>query len=309
MEQRFYSFNRYLRDKFGGRVHRISLNAGFSCPNLDGTKSGQGCIFCNNRAFGYFVKSELKSLDEQIIQAIEFARHRYKAEKYIAYFQSFSNTYGDIDFLKEKYGSIRKFDNLVGLAISTRPDCVNEEKLDILESFTKDYAVYLEYGLQTVHDKTLKLINTNYTFDDFKKSVELTKKRKNINIGVHLILGLPGETKEDVFRTIQELSQLPLWGVKLHCLHVVKDTKLEEMYHNQEVKLLAEDEYVDILADCLKLMPKNWVILRLVSDADRDLLIAPLWLNQKQRVLKKLEEELQRKNIYQGKNQKLTTEN
>lgn len=301
MKERFYSFNNYLKKKFGERVHRISLNAGFSCPNLDGTKSSQGCIFCNNRAFSRFVRAESGDINEQIRKSIETASRRFKAKKYILYFQSFSNTYGEIDFLREKYDSIRKFDNFVGLAVSTRPDCINEEKLDLLESFTKDYAVYLEYGLQTAHDKTLKLINTNYTFDDFRKSVDLTIKRKNIFIGVHLILGLPGETKEDMFRTIQELSLLPLWGVKLHCLHVVKDTKLEKMYNNREVGILDEDEYIDILADCLKLMPKHWVILRLVSDADRDLLIAPLWLNQKQRVLKKIEEEFQRRDIYQGK--------
>ncbi|UCD15268.1 MAG: TIGR01212 family radical SAM protein [Candidatus Omnitrophota bacterium] len=299
MKQRYYSFSSYLRERFGERVHRISINAGFSCPNLDGTKDSGGCIFCNNKAFSYFANLEGFSLEEQIAAGIEYGRRRFKAKKFILYFQSFSNTYGDINFLKEKYSCIKKFDNIVGLAVSTRPDCIDEEKLNVIERFKEDYEVYVEYGLGSVHNKTLGLINRNHKFADFQKAVALTQEY-GINTGAHLILGLPGETASDMFATMRILSKMPLWGVKFHCLHVVKDTHLEQMYRNNEIKLLSEDEYVNILVRALELIPKNWVILRLVSDADRNLLVAPFWLNDKHRILKKIEEEFNKRKSYQG---------
>lgn len=300
MGKRFYSFNRYLREKFGERVHRLSLNAGFGCPNIDGTLSDKGCIFCNNKAFSYFAKDSPLPLEEQIIQAMAYAGKRFKAKKFIAYFQSFSGTYGNIDFLKRQYSSVRKFNDIVGIAISTRPDCMDEEKLDLIESFSKDYSVYIEYGLQTVNDKILKLINRNHTFNDFRKTVGLTARRKDIHIAAHVILGLPGETRDDMLETARQLTSMPLWGIKFHCLHVVGNTPLEEMYRNDEVKLISEDEYIDILISFLEIIPEEWVILRLVSDADRDLLTAPLWINEKQRILRKIEEELEKRKTHQG---------
>jgi len=300
MTRYYYSFNQHLREKFGERIHRISLNAGFGCPNIDGTLSTEGCIFCNNKAFSHFAKKTIP-LEEQIIQSMAYARARFGARKFIAYFQSFTNTYGDVDFLKKQYFCVRKFDNIVGLSISTRPDCIDEEKLDLIESFAKDYVLYIEYGFQTIHEKSLKFINRNHTFRDFQKAIELTIKRNNINIAAHVILGLPGEEKIDMLTTAQTISKLPLWGVKFHCLHVVKDTTLEGMYKKGKIKLLSEDEYVDILVSFLEIIPKEWVILRLVSDADRDLLIAPLWVNEKQKILKKIEEEFKRRNTFQGR--------
>ncbi len=300
MEERFYSFNRYLREKFGQRVHRISLDAGFGCPNINGDLNSKGCIFCNNRAFSYFSNLPHLSLEEQIIRAKDYARERFKANKYIAYFQSNSSTYGDIKSLRKQYDIIRKFDDFVGIAISTRPDCIDEQKLGLIEEFTKDYAVYIEYGLQTVHDRTLKVINRNHTFSDFQKAVELTASRSNINIGVHIILGLPGETKEDMLITAKVLAKMPLWGVKFHILHVVKDTVLAKMYTEGKVELLSLEKYVDILISFLELLPKNQVILRLVSDAHRDFLIAPSWVNDKGKALKRIEDEFNKRQTYQG---------
>ena len=299
MNQYYYSFSRYLREKFACRVHKISLNAGFNCPNLDGTLSTKGCIFCNNKAFARFAETKI-SLTEQIAGSMEYARKRMGAKKFIAYFQSFSSTYGEFEFLKTQYELIRKFDDIVGISISTRPDCIDEQKLDLIESFACDYEVYVEYGLQTVHDRILKGINRNHTFADFKKAVELTAK-KNINIGVHLILGLLGETKEDMLKTAKVISTMGLWGVKFHCLHVVKDTGLKDMYDKAKIKLLSEDEYIDILIDFLELIPKEFVILRLVSDADRNLLTAPLWINNKQRVIIRIAERFKERNTYQGR--------
>lgn len=300
MDEYFYSFNRYLRNKFGQKVHRISLDAGFNCPNTDGTISNQGCIFCNNKAFSYFRRLSSLSLEEQVIQAKEYAQERFKVKKYIAYFQSNSNTYGDLDLLKKQYDVVRKFDDIVGIAISTRPDCIDEEKLSLIEDFAKDYEIYIEYGLQTVHDKTLKLINRGHTFADFQRAVELTSGRSNINIGAHVILGLPGESKQDMLTTAIILAKMPLWGIKFHVLHVVKDTLLANMYEENNLQLLSLDEYADILVSFLELLPKDQVILRLVSDAHRDLLIAPSWVNDKEKALKRIEDEFKKRQTHQG---------
>jgi len=300
MDEHFYSFNRYLRDKFGQRVHRISLDAGFSCPNTDGTISNQGCIFCNNKAFSYFSRLPSLSLEEQIIQAKNYARERFKVKKFIAYFQNNSNTHGDLDSLRKRYDVVRKFDDIVGIAISTRPDCIDEEKLCLIEDFAKDYEVYIEYGLQTIHDKTLKFINRGHTFADFQRAVELTSERDNINIGVHVILGLPEETKSDILATARVLAKMPLWGVKFHVLHVVKDTLLADMHREANLKLLSLDEYADILVSFLELLPRGQVILRLVSDAHRDLLVVPSWVNDKERALKRIEGEFKKRQTDQG---------
>ena len=300
MEERFYSFNRHLREKFGQRVHRISLDAGFSCPNTNGDLSSQGCIFCNNQSFSYFSNLSHLSLEEQIIQAKDHARRRVKANKYIAYFQSNSSTHGDIKFLRKQYDTIRNFNDFVGIAIATRPDCIDEQKLDLIEEFTKDYAVYVEYGLQTIHDKTLKIINRNHTFSDLKRAVELTALRSNINIGLHVILGLPGETKEDMLTTAKVLAKMPIWGIKFHVLHVVKDTALAKMHKESKVELLSLEKYADILVSFLELLPENQVILRLVSDAHCDFLIAPSWVNDKGKALKRIEDEFKKRQTYQG---------
>lgn len=300
MEERFYSFNKYLQDRFGRKVYRLSLNAGFNCPNLDGTKSKAGCIFCDNKSFSRFVKESGVSLEEQIRRNISYVKIRYKAEKFIAYFQSFSNTYGELEFLKKQYSIIENFKDIVGIAISTRPDCINEEKLDLIESFTAKYEVYLEYGAQTVHNNTLKEIKRNHTFEDFENAVELTSRRPEIKCAAHIILGLPGEDKGAMLQTARILSKMPLWGVKFHCLHVVKGTALELLYRKKEIALLTEDEYVDILVDFLEIIPENWVILRLVSDADREMLVVPLWINNKQKVIAKIIKRFEEKNSYQG---------
>ena len=300
MDEYFYSFNRYLKNKFGQRVHRISLDAGFNCPNTDGTISSQGCIFCNNKAFSYFTRLSSLSLEEQIFQAKEYARKRFKVKKFIAYFQSNSNTYGSLDLLKKQYSLVRKFDDIVGIAISTRPDCIDQEKLDLIESFAKDYEVYIEYGLQSIHDKTLKLINRGHIFDDFQRAVELTSARGKINIGVHVILGLLEETKSDMLATAKVLAKMPIWGIKFHALHIVKDTPLASMHQETNLELLSLDQYADILVSFLELLPREQVILRLVSDAHRDLLIAPSWVNDKEKALKRIEDEFKKRQTHQG---------
>ncbi|OPX30954.1 MAG: TIGR01212 family radical SAM protein [Candidatus Omnitrophica bacterium 4484_171] len=301
MNSYYYSFSRYLKNRFGGRVHRLSLDGGFGCPNIDGTFSNKGCVFCNNRAFSYFSRHDNISLEKQIASSMSYNRRRFEAQKFIAYFQGFTSTYGDKELLSRQYNVIRKFDDIVGIAVSTRPDCIDEEKLGIIESFTDKYEVYIEYGLQSAHDKTLKAINRNHTFADFKKAVDMTHKKRNIHISAHIILGLPGESKEDMLDTAKTISAMPLWGIKFHCLHVLRDTTLDRMYNKGGVRLLSEDEYIDILISFLEVIPPDYVILRLVSDADKDLLVAPEWMSRKQMVLRKIENEFKMRKTCQGR--------
>lgn len=299
MKKHYYSFNQYLREKFKVRVHRLSLDAGLNCPNLDGKLSTEGCTFCNNKAFSRYAKTK-KPLKQQIKESIQFAKKRYQAKKFIAYFQSFTGTYAGRETLRKKYNQIREFKDIVGISLSTRPDCVDKEKLDLLNEFNRDYRVYVEYGLQSIHDKTLKKINRNHDFKAFESALKLTSNYKNIYPAAHIILGLPGETKKDMLQTAKTLAKMPLWGLKLHCLHAVKNTFLEKKYHQKKIKLLSQKEYLDILIEFLRLTPKNFVILRLVSDANPSRLIAPKWLNQKSRVLDELNKKLAKENIWQG---------
>lgn len=300
MTRHYYSYNQYLRKTFGVRVHRLSLDAGFSCPNLDGKLSSQGCIFCNNKAFSRYTENKTKPIKQQIEESMQFAKKRYQAKKFIAYFQSFTNTYSNIDDLAKKYNQIKGFKDIVGISVSTRPDCINQKKLDLLNEFSKKYKVYLEYGLQSIQDKTLTRINRKHNFKAFEDALKLTTQYKNIYPAAHLILGLPGETKEEMLETAKVLAKMPLWGIKIHCLHVVKDTTLAEQYKNKDIKLLSKGQYLNVLIDFLKLIPKEYVILRLVSDANPKQLIAPKWLNQKNKVLQELDKRLEEQNIWQG---------
>lgn len=298
----YYRFSRFLRDRFGCRVYKLSLHAGFSCPNLDGEKDTAGCIFCNNRAFSRYADrgTETVKLEDQITASMEFVRKRYKVEKFIAYFQSYTNTYADVSVLRDTFGVIRNFPDIVGLAVSTRPDCVDNEKLDMIGEFTEDYMVWMEYGLQTVHDRSLEFLNRHHTFADTVNALELTRDR-NIFAGAHVILGIPGENRSDMLETADAIAALPVAGVKLHCFHVVKDTRAEDMYCRKEISLMTQNEYTAAAACFLEKLPEDCVILRLVSDADSRFLIAPEWVNSKQDVIRQIEQELTRRGSYQGR--------
>jgi len=298
MEEYFYSFNDYLKDKFGERVQRLSLNAGFGCPNRDGKIDDRGCIYCNDKGFSPFADTKL-SLRQQIRQSMDYATKRYKAKKFIAYFQNATNTYASLDKLKKAYDVIKEFPDIVGLYISTRPDCIDKKRLDLIESYCKDYDVWLEYGLQSAHERTLKFINRGHTFHDFIKAVDLTAER-NIKVGVHVILGLPGETKEDMLKTAEKIAKLPVSGIKFHMLHVLKDTRLEELYNEKRIKLLTFEEYVSVVCDFLEIINPKCVVFRLVSDAKDDYLIAPKWINRKSEVITAIRNEFKRRGTKQG---------
>ncbi len=302
--KRYYDFNTFLRQHFGCRVQKISLDAGLSCPNRDGTKGTGGCIYCNPLGSGTGAWARGLSISEQILQAKDFLRRRYKAKKFIAYFQSFCNTYGPYEKLKALYEEALSHQDIVGLAIGTRPDCVNERILSLLASYTSTYQVWIEYGLQSIHNRTLRLINRGHSYEDFLRTIEMTQ-RYPLLICVHIILGLPEETKEDMLATVKALSTLPIHGIKFHHLYVVKGTKMAEMYLKGQYTPLSQDEYIDILIEALEQLPSQVVIQRLMGDPRKDELLAPEWSLHKRETLNLIEKRLKERNTWQGRRFKI----
>jgi len=298
VQERIYSFNRYLQELFGQRVQRISLDAGFSCPNIDGTLSDKGCLYCNHTAFASSRRRQLP-LEQQIQDSIDYWQRRCRLAKFIAYFQSYSNTNASLDILRQSYEVIKKYPQIVGLSIATRPDCVDEDKIRLIASYQRDYLVWVEYGLQTTDDGLLKGINRNHTYQDFLSALSLSR-RYGLNVGIHLILGLPQANRQTLIVDIERISQLDIQGIKFHVLHVLKDTALAQDYQAGRVRLLSEDEYVHMVCDFLERIPKTTVILRLVSTAAKHCLIGPLWMNNKHRVIQSINHELGRRKTSQG---------
>ncbi len=294
----YYSFNKYLRDRFQAKVRKISLNAGFSCPNRDGTLGREGCVFCNELGFSRFAGVDIP-LRQQIESSISAAEKRFGVRKFIAYFQNAAGTNAQPERLRAAYDVIREYPEIVGLCISTRPDCVDDEKLDLIAGYTGDYEVWVEYGVQTAHDRTLELMNRGHAFSQCVDAVTKTAQR-GIKVGAHVILGLPGESGEDMITTAKEISRLPVSGVKLHVLHVLKDTELERLYREGKTNLLSRDEYVGAACDFLENLRPDCVILRLVSDARREFLAAPAWINDKLSVIEQIESEFARRGTRQG---------
>lgn len=298
MKRAYYSFSEYARERFKARVYRISVNAGFSCPNRDGTLGDEGCFFCNEKGFSRFAQTPL-SLKEQIESSRKFYRERFHADKFVVYFQNAANTNAGLTQLRSAYDVIRDFSDVVGLFISTRPDCVDDEKLDLIAAYGREYEVWLEYGLQSIHEKTLKALNRRHTLAHFLKAVEDTAKR-GIKSSAHVILGLPGETREEMMETAKTLAGLPVSGVKLHVFHVLRETRFDEIYKAGKLRLLTQEEYVRLACDFLERLKPDCVIMRLVSNASEDVLSGPEWINRKQRVLSAVEAEFKRRGTRQG---------
>jgi len=297
---RYRDFNRYLRDLFGERVHKISLDAGMTCPNRDGTISKKGCIFCDSRGSGTGAMiNDGQSLDEQIRLSVQFVQKRYRARKYIAYFQSFSNTYGSIEDLRKIYGQALAHKNMVGLSVATRPDCVNKDIIKLLASYQKQYLVWIELGLQSAHNRTLKLINRGHDADCFRHSVRLAHKW-GLNICTHIIIGLPGEDRKMILDTAKYIADLPIRGVKLHLMYIIKGTALAKLYQKGSYKCLAQEEYVELVVDFLEYLPPDIIIQRLVSDPRKYELIAPTWAQKKRENMDLINKALERRNTCQG---------
>lgn len=282
-------------------MYKITVDAGFSCPNLDGTLSSRGCAFCNNAAFSPAVRQRGLSVENQIEAGIEYGKRRYGAEKFIVYFQPYSNTHAPAGELEKKYNAVKKFSRVVGISIGTRPDCIDEEKIALIGGYASSgYEVWLEYGLQSVHDTTLQRLNRNHSYADFLKAVELTRKRKDIKICAHVIIGLPGETLRDIMETAGECRRLKLDGVKIHPLHVVKNTEMEKLFKEKKYAPLKFEEYVDAAALFMTKLHPSTVIQRLAAGCPQEFLVAPGWLNDKNRVLQAVEEKMAKCNMAQG---------
>lgn len=294
---RYYKFSRYLQNRFEQRVHKISVDAGFSCPNRE-IAPAQGCIFCNNQGFSL---NSREAIDLQIKQGIAFNRKRFGAKKFIVYFQSYTNTYANLDILKERYDVVKRFDDIVGISIGTRPDCINEEILDLIDSYTRDYEVWIEYGLQSIHNTTLELINRGHTYEDFLRAILKTRKRERIKVCSHTIIGLPQETEVMIMETAKELGRLKLDGIKIHPLHIIKGTRLEKMFCQGLYKPLEMEEYIDLCTRFLEHLWTETVIQRITADCPKEFLVGPMWILQKGKVLEGIDAKLLMENRFQGR--------
>ena len=281
----------YCKEKFGTKVYRLSLSTGCSCPNRDGRAGRGGCSFCSEGGSGEFA-TKVKPVEVQIEEAKDRVKSKFPKDikeedkKYIAYFQSFTNTYGDVDRLGRIFKTAILRDEIAAISIGTRPDCLEEDMLDLLDELNKIKPVWIELGLQTIHEDSAKAFNRGYSLPVFNKAYMELKKR-NIEVIVHVILGLPGETDKDMYETVRYLANLSpkLDGIKLHLLHILKNTRLEREYREKPFKILSLDEYTEILINCLRILPESVVIHRMTGDGDKRLLVEPLWSADKKRVL------------------------
>jgi radical SAM protein (TIGR01212 family) len=298
--KRYNNLNYFLRNKFGEKVFKISLDGGFSCPNRDGTISKGGCLFCSERGSGDFAGDRDFSIEKQFIDIKDMMNKKWKQGKYIAYFQAYTNTYAPVDVLKKKYEEALSQEGVVALAIATRPDCLGEDVLDLLEEINKKYYVWVELGLQTSNDDAARKINRGYNLDVFEEAITRLKKR-NIDFVVHAIFGLPGETKEDMLKTVDYIAHSGAQGVKFHLLHLMKNTPLVKVYEAGGLEFLSQEDYIDLLCKSVCMLPQDMVIHRLTGDAPRDLLIGPMWSLKKWEILNAIDKAFIDNDIYQGK--------
>lgn len=297
---RYNSLNNYLRNKFGCKVYKLSISSGLSCPNRDGKLSTKGCIFCSNGGSGDFATSAALSVTEQIEQAKEKVSKKITNGKYIAYFQSFTNTYGDVDYLKKIFTEAINHPDIVALSIGTRPDCLPNDVLDLLNRLNQIKPVWVELGLQTIHEKTARYINRGYTLDVFDQAVENLNKL-NIDVIVHLILGLPNETNDMILESVKYVCSKPISGIKLQLLHILKNTPLEKEYFLNQFHIYSLEEYASLLGECICNIPSDIVIHRLTGDGPKSLLIEPQWSGNKKLVLNYINKYFNDMDIIQGK--------
>ncbi|MCB2356229.1 TIGR01212 family radical SAM protein [Clostridium estertheticum] len=300
-DKRYFSLNYFLREKFGSKVFKIALDAGFSCPNRDGTISSGGCLFCSERGSGDFAGNRKFSITRQFEDIKIMMSKKWKSGKYIAYFQAYTNTYASIDVLREKYEEAVSQEGVVALAIATRPDCLDNDVLDLIEEYSHKVYTWVELGLQTSSDESAKIINRGYKLHKFEEALTELNKR-NIDVVVHTIFGLPGESAQDMLKTIDYVSHKDIKGIKLHLLHLMENTPMVEIYKQKKLEFLNQAEYVDIICKTITMLPPNMVIHRLTGDAPRELLIGPMWSLKKWEVLNAIDNKMNELDLYQGKN-------
>ena len=301
--RRYNDYPTFIKNRFGGRVQKLSINAGLTCPNRDGSKDFRGCSYCNNTTFRPEYCEPEKSVTQQIGEGINFFSRKYPDMRFLAYFQSFSNTYGSIELLERIYSEALAQDKIDGLVIGTRPDCVNDAILDLIAEKSKNYFVTIEYGIESTSDATLERINRQHTYQEAVEAIQKTKER-NIHIGAHLILGLPGESKADQLAHAKRISELPLDTLKLHQLQIVKNTTFAKEFKNNPTAfhLFEMDEYIDLVIDFLELLNPMIKVERFVNQSPSDMLIAPKWGGLKNfEMVVKIEKRLKERNTWQGR--------
>ena len=298
-DKRYNSINYFLKEKFGEKVFKISLDAGFTCPNRDGKISRGGCIFCSERGSGDFTGVS-RDLVKQFNEGKEIMSKKWKTGKYIAYFQAYTNTYATIQELRERYYSVINLEGVCGIAIATRPDCLSNEVLELLQEISQKTYLWVELGFQTSNEETARLVNRGYKNDIYLSAIKNLNLR-GIEVVTHVIFGLPGESIQDMLNTIDFVSGTRTWGIKFHLLHLMRNTKMVELYENGKLKFLEQEEYINLIVDSLERIPEDMVIHRLTGDSPRELLIGPIWSLKKWEVLNGIHKRLLERNTWQGK--------
>ena len=296
--KRYYDLKSYWRNMFGCNVHKLAIDAGFTCPNRDGLVATGGCIYCDGRGSMLRQQGVLPSVAEQIASGKKY--YKPQAAKFIAYFQTFTNTYAPVEKLRALYDEALAQEDVIGLSIGTRPDCLGLDVVELLSEYAKKYHIWVELGLQSVHDKTLSFINRGHNFQQFQDAVNVLAGR-GLNICVHIIIGLPGESDEDILTTAKTIAAMPVNGIKIHSLLALEGTVLSEMYKKGAISMITKEKYVSLAADVLEVLPPEMVIQRLTADGYRDIFLAPDWAGNKLDVLNSINKELERRDSYQGK--------
>lgn len=300
--KQYNDFSSFIKEQFSERVQKISLDTGFTCPNRDGTKGMGGCTYCNNNSFNPDYCKPSKSITQQLNEGISFFSKKYKTQKYLAYFQAYTNTYADIKLVKELYNEAMAHPKVIGLVIGTRPDCINEELINFLAELAKTHFISLEFGVESTLDKTLKAVNRCHTYEETRQAYQLAKD-KGIHLGAHMIIGLPGETEADILNHATELSKIPINSLKLHHLQIVKHTMMAAQLKKnpEQFNLFDINQYIDLITKFITLLRPNIIIERFISESPTDLLIAPKWGLKNFEIVAKIDKELTEKQIWQGK--------
>jgi len=298
--QRYNTYRPYIKEKLGYRVNKLSVDMGFTCPNRDGNLAIGGCVYCNNDSFVPPYARARYSMDQQITDGMDYLKKRFKAEKFIIYFQSYTNTYDTVEKLEEMYQEALKYDDVIGIAVGTRPDCIDEEKLDMFEELAKECYVCLEFGIESIYDKTLEFMNRGHDYQSVLDAINMSKGR-GFEIGAHIIVGMPTETKEEMLQMADEVSSLGIDVFKVHNLHIVRNTPLARMYKAQPFQLFGFEEYVTFIVDFLERISPDMIIERLFTDTPHQLLIAPDWGKSHLQILQAIEAELKRRDTWQGR--------
>lgn len=299
-DKRYYSLDSYLKNTFGEKVYRLSLNAGMTCPNRDGKLDTRGCIFCSAGGSGDFAAAPALTISQQIETAKARLTGKTNCQKFIAYFQAYTNTYAPVSYLRKLYTEAIMHPDIVALSIATRCDCLPAEVLDLLAELNQIKPVWVELGLQTIHEDTLRFIRSGFTLTQFDAAVTALHEKK-LTVIVHLILGLPCETKEMMLESLSHVTQLPVSGVKLQLLHVLRNTDLAAVYEKKSFPIFSLEEYCDFIVDCVERIPQTMILHRLTGDGPRELLIAPLWSTDKKRVLNTIQKRFKERDTWQGK--------